>query len=79
MHLFLLLVSLFEYGEVCDRHDGARYPEGYARRQYSVYSVDLKLAELRMFVPVHAVLLGGVPAVKDRHEGDDGRREPAGQ
>lgn len=73
VHLLLLFISLFEYGEVRDRHDGARYPEGYARRQYRVYSVDLELAELRMLMPVHAVLLGGVPAVEDRHEGNDGR------
>lgn len=78
-HLLLLLVRLFEYREVHDRHDGARYPEGYARRQHSVDSVDFELAELRMFVSMHAVLLRGVPAAEDRHERDDRRRQPTSE
>lgn len=79
VHLLLLLVSLLEYRKICNHHDGAGYPEGYARGKYGVYSVDLKLAQLWMLVPVDAVLFRGVPTVEDRHERDDGRRQPASE
>lgn len=44
VHLLLLPVRLFKHGEIRERHDGARYPERDARREYHVNLVHLKLA-----------------------------------
>jgi len=79
VHLLLLFVRFLENPVIRDSHDGARYPEGEAGRDQGVDLVDFELAELRMLVPVHAVLLGGVQTVEDRHEGDEGRRQPASE
>jgi len=79
VHLLFLLVRLLEDPVIRDGHDGARYPEGEAGRDQGVDLVDFELAELRMLVPMHAVLLGGVQAVEDRDKGNESWWQPAGE
>lgn len=79
VHLLLLPVRLFKHGEVRERHDGARYPERDARREYHVNLVHLKLAQIGMILPSHTVLRRGVPSHENGHERDERGQYPAGE
>ena len=61
---------------VGEQHDGARDPKGDAGRDNGVDLVDDELALIGMLSSLFQVVLGCVPAKKDRHERDGARPRP---